>query len=158
MEKKEAAEFLGVSVRTLERMAAQGRLVKGRARRKTRPVVVFDRTQLESLKAELETNRPNEVFPRKNGPRPLDSIGFRLDPFYVGRLATEGKRQGLSAAEMARKLVVQGLEDTAVQEVKDELSKLRDGLGHMFYAILIKGFGMSEEAADILVQDTILTR
>lgn len=157
MEKQEAADFLGVSVRTVERLAAQGRLTKGRARRKTRPVVVFDRTQLETLKEDLQSaNRRIAVTP--NGDRPKEAIGFRLDPYYIDRLSTVGENHGLSPAEFARKLVIEGLEDTKLDDVREEISRLREGLGHMFYAILVKQFGMSADAADTLVQQTGLAR
>ena len=62
MEKQEAAEYLGVSTRTLERLTASGRIKKGRALRKTRPVAVYDDMDLERLKSELESGRPPEVL------------------------------------------------------------------------------------------------
>ncbi len=36
MRKQEAADFLGISTRTLERLVAEGKLVQGRAKSKTR--------------------------------------------------------------------------------------------------------------------------
>ncbi len=54
MNKQEAAEFLGVSVRALERYVQQGRIGGRYEKGKTRPTLVFDKAELEAFKAELE--------------------------------------------------------------------------------------------------------
>ena len=54
MNKQEAADFLGVSVRALERYVQQGRVGGRYEKGKTRPTLVFDRAELESFKSELE--------------------------------------------------------------------------------------------------------
>ncbi len=54
MNKQEAAEFLGVSVRALERYVQQGRIGGHYEKGKTRPTLVFDAAELEAFKAELE--------------------------------------------------------------------------------------------------------
>ena len=54
MNKQEAAEFLGVSVRALERYVQQGRIGGHYEKGKTRPTLVFDKAELEVFKAELE--------------------------------------------------------------------------------------------------------
>jgi len=56
MNKQQAAEFLGVSVRALERYVQQGRISVKYEKGKTRPTANFDQTELEGLKAEL--NQP----------------------------------------------------------------------------------------------------
>lgn len=156
MEKQEAAQFLGVSVRTLERFCAAGRLTKGRARKKTRPVVTFDREQLETLKAELETVRPVEAMRQKAVEKPRDAIGFRLDPFYIQRLTEEGAKREMSAGEYARRLVIQSLEDTRVEQFRDEVHALREGMADIFYAFLTMQCNVSEAKALAFVKDTIL--
>ena len=148
MEKAEAAEFLGVSVRTLERLAAAGRLKKGRALRKTRPVVTYEQTDLERLRDELERGRPAEVFRRLNTSKPTSAIGFRLDPFYVKQLEQEGAKHGMSAGEYARRLVIRGMEG---QTAEGDIRELRETLADMFYVILVTRLGSSEaEAAEII--------
>ena len=57
MNKKEAANFLGVSVRALERYVQQGRISVRYEKGKTRPTANFDPTELESFKTEL--NQPS---------------------------------------------------------------------------------------------------
>lgn len=57
MDKKAAAEFLGVSVRALERYVQQGRISVRYEKGKTRPTANFDQAELEAFKAEL--NQPS---------------------------------------------------------------------------------------------------
>ncbi|MEO0683601.1 MAG: helix-turn-helix domain-containing protein [Cyanobacteria bacterium J06633_8] len=56
MNKKQAAEYLGVSVRALERYVQQGKLTVRYEKGKTRPTANFDQTELETFKEEL--NQP----------------------------------------------------------------------------------------------------
>jgi excisionase family DNA binding protein len=55
MNKSEAAEFLGVSLRAVERYASAGRLPSCYVRGKTGQVLDFDQVDLEAFKIELET-------------------------------------------------------------------------------------------------------
>ncbi|MBW4636291.1 MAG: helix-turn-helix domain-containing protein [Iphinoe sp. HA4291-MV1] len=54
MNKQEAADFLGVSVRALERYVQQGRISVRYEKGKTRPTAHFDSSELEVFKTELE--------------------------------------------------------------------------------------------------------
>ena len=56
MNKQSAADFLGVSVRALERYVQQGRISVKYEKGKTRPTANFDQTELEAFKEEL--NQP----------------------------------------------------------------------------------------------------
>jgi excisionase family DNA binding protein len=56
MNKQEAADYLGVSVRALERYVQQGKISVKYEKGKTRPTANFDATELEIFKAEL--NQP----------------------------------------------------------------------------------------------------
>ncbi len=150
MERLESANFLGVSLSTLDRLASQGRLKKGRAKRKTRPVTVYDRKELESLKAELEAIKPGRAK-RQGLERQLDTVGFRIDPLYIKRLQLEGETRGMSVGEYARFLVIRSLEDTTSQRVAEELTALRKSLSGMFYLILVDQFEASPEEAQAIV-------
>ncbi|MBA3920189.1 MAG: helix-turn-helix domain-containing protein [Nostocaceae cyanobacterium] len=57
MNKQQAADFLGVSVRALERYVQQGRIGVKYEKGKTRPTVQFDQGELDAFKAEL--NQPS---------------------------------------------------------------------------------------------------
>lgn len=152
MEKQDAAEYLGVSTRTLERLVASGRLKRGRALRKTRPVAVFEEKELERLKRELDSGRPPEVFGRPNTPKPKDAIGFRLDPFYIKLLGEEGEKKGLSPSEYARKLVIQGLEEPSTEKVFAEVESLRKSLSEMFFLMLVSKLGATDHEAEEIVK------
>lgn len=56
MNKQQAADYLGVSVRALERYVQQGKISVKYEKGKTRPTANFDHTELEAFKAEL--NQP----------------------------------------------------------------------------------------------------
>ena len=62
MNKKEAAEFLGISVRPLERYVQQGRISVRYEKGKTRPTANFDPAELETLDAASRT-KPNLINP-----------------------------------------------------------------------------------------------
>ncbi|GAB1538082.1 hypothetical protein NUACC21_07390 [Scytonema sp. NUACC21] len=53
MNKQQAADFLGVSVRALERYVQQGKISVRYEKGKTRPTANFDETELEAFKEEL---------------------------------------------------------------------------------------------------------
>ncbi len=55
MNKKEAAQYLGVSTRAIERYTQKGKLSVKYLSGKTRPVAVYDQEELDRLKEELET-------------------------------------------------------------------------------------------------------
>jgi excisionase family DNA binding protein len=55
MNKEEAAAYLGISTRTLERYTQQGKLEVKYEGAKTRPIATYDRDDLDRLKAELGT-------------------------------------------------------------------------------------------------------
>lgn len=66
MNKQSAAEFLGVSVRALERYVQQGRLGGRYEKGKTRPTLVFDKASLEAFKVELEQKLYKPVVESSN--------------------------------------------------------------------------------------------
>ena len=53
--KQQAAEFLGVTIRTLERYTQEGKVGGRYEKGKTRSVMVYDEEELRALKAELTT-------------------------------------------------------------------------------------------------------
>lgn len=151
MERKEAAEYLGISMRTLDRVVSKGRLTKGRALKKTRPVVVFEESEVRELKAELDARQGQRTGTGSTIAEPADTVAFRLDPAYFSRLETEGSNHGLSSGQYARRLVIQSLEDTRLEQIRTEIKELREGLTEMFYLVLVHKMGASESEADEIV-------
>lgn len=64
MTKQEAAEFLGVSLRALERYTAQNRVAVRYEKGKTRSVLVYEESELERFKAEVERERHRPTIER----------------------------------------------------------------------------------------------
>jgi excisionase family DNA binding protein len=76
MNKKDAAEFLGVSVRAVERYTQQGKLSVTYAKGRTRPVAEYRQEELDALRAEITANlyhqrpaheKPNFANPEQGG-------------------------------------------------------------------------------------------
>jgi excisionase family DNA binding protein len=71
MNKQEAATFLGVSMRTLERLTQQGRISARYERGRTRPVPMYDREELERAKPEIES----KMYPHRPTARNVANSG-----------------------------------------------------------------------------------
>lgn len=54
MNKKEAADYLGVSTRAIERYTAQGKLTPSYEKGRTGPAPVYDQAQLDELKKQMD--------------------------------------------------------------------------------------------------------
>lgn len=89
MNKQEAAEFLGVSVRALERYVQQGRISVKYEKGKTRPTANFDPIELEAFKEELNqpTIKPAVEY-RQISTEPQQQTGKTV--LYSGDLAESG--------------------------------------------------------------------
>lgn len=154
MDKRAAAEYLGVSVRTIERWASSGRLKRGRAPGRRRARSDFDIQDLDVIKARMSgaTEAGTEAPPRE---KPRDTISFRIDPEYLRRLEREGRTRNLSAPEYARSLIVLGLDDDRVNTLSADIQSLRRGLAEMFSLILTEKFGASEADAMRIVSNML---
>src|SRR5579883_2748009 len=86
MNKQQAAEFLGVSVRALERYVQQGRISVKYEKGKTRPTANFDASELEAFKAEL--NQPT-VKPSVESRQTPTEVQQQTDKpvLYTGEIA-----------------------------------------------------------------------
>ena len=82
LNKQQAAEFLGVNVRTLERYTQEGKIGSRYEKGKTRSVVVYDEEELRAFKAaqETKTYKP-AVDPTPTNP---DSDEAALSKFVEG--------------------------------------------------------------------------
>jgi excisionase family DNA binding protein len=73
MNKAEAAEFLEIGVRSLERYMSQGRIAYTRQRGKTGEVVVFNKLELEHFKEELHQATHQGAIEQSRQESPLNS-------------------------------------------------------------------------------------
>jgi DNA-binding transcriptional MerR regulator len=89
MNKKEAAEYLDVSTRAIERYTKQGKLTVKYEKGKTRSIAIYDQAELERLKEELNTpvykpsveittNTDNSDIAPVGIPQVLEKIGFPI--------------------------------------------------------------------------------
>ncbi|MBD2169580.1 hypothetical protein H6G04_35075 [Calothrix membranacea FACHB-236] len=76
MNKQEAADYLGVSDRALERYVQQGKISVKYEKDKTRSTANFDPKELETFKAELEQPTIKPAFEsRQNATEPQSDTG-----------------------------------------------------------------------------------
>ncbi len=96
MNKTEAAEFLGVSPRAVERYASSNRLASYYVRGKTGKVLAFDVDELERFKAELDTPQVRDT------PEPDDArqkaIQAVIDPTSTQPTSSALSRRGGSSS------------------------------------------------------------
>lgn len=69
MRKKEAAEFLGIGIRTLESYTAQGLISVTYERGKTRPTANYNQDELERFKLELKNPKIKPAFESREIPQ-----------------------------------------------------------------------------------------
>lgn len=79
MNKKEAANFLGVSVRALERYVQQGRISVRYEKGKTRPTANFDPAELETFKTELNQPSYKPAVQSRQSPSNIESRQITTD-------------------------------------------------------------------------------
>lgn len=108
MNKQSAADFLGVSVRALERYVQQGRISVKYEKGKTRPTANFDPAELEAFKSEL--NQPT------------------VKPAFESRqIATEQEQQTGKLVHQSGEITEFGTEFGEVGVI-DKLSSIIEGL------------------------------
>jgi excisionase family DNA binding protein len=79
MNKIEAAEFLGISPRSLERYTASGRIAAAYVKGRTRPTLEYSREDLDAFKAELEAPVEKPIVPNPDT-KALARIGGNASP------------------------------------------------------------------------------
>jgi excisionase family DNA binding protein len=99
--KAQAAEFLGVGIRAVERYSEQGRLTVRYEKGKTRPVAVYDEKELKALKAELKSSLEPPMRPQVLNPANTEQpdSGISGKPVIQQSLALTGSTAGTRAAQ-----------------------------------------------------------
>jgi len=112
MNKKEAAEYLGVSTRAIERYTAQGKLTPTYEKGRTGPAPVYDQAQLDDLKKQMdESAEATSAAVQREKPDKSDKgdkqgglvlrSGSRAD--LAAFITALDKARGLSIADIAAK-------------------------------------------------------
>lgn len=103
MNKQEAAEFLGVSVRALERYVQQGRISVKYEKGKTRPTANFEQAELEAFREEL--NQPS-VKPA------FESRQTATDE--IRQISSEGESRQISSEDEYRQIATDQQQETGI--------------------------------------------
>lgn len=132
----EAATFLGISTRTLDRYTKAGRIPCRVQKGRTRPNVVYDEEDLAALKAELDEQRTPQAEATPSSTA-MQRIGFRLEPFYIKKLEEDGARQGMTAEAYARHLVIRSLESESHEPVLAAIAGLQEEIEGLKRALVL---------------------
>lgn len=150
MNQHEAAQFLGVTDRTLRHYTRQGRIPATWDKTRKRRTLVYAEEALRALKAELEQARRWQTPPAESAR--TDTIGFRVDAHYRAQLTEAAQKHGLSAGAYARVLVISALDADPTQA----LSRLRHDLATSVYALLAYAGTLTPEQAERWVRENLL--
>jgi excisionase family DNA binding protein len=113
MNKREAAEYLGISTRMLENYATKGRLSVRKEKGATGDIAIYDDGELRKLKAELDAKRaPRPSIVREDGETSAmvrasasDASGLVSGAFF-GRLAEALQGKQTATASIGEKLML----------------------------------------------------
>ncbi len=105
--KQQAAAHLSVSIRSLERYTAVGRIAARYEKGRSKPTPFYREDDLDQLKAALDEKRPTVTL-RTPVSRPI--VAFRLPEHYFDQLCEDGLRHSMSPGEYARHRLIDLLE------------------------------------------------
>ena len=164
MSELEAAAYLNLNVRTLQRYRKKGSLAYREAPGKTRSTIEYDRADLDRLKTDLEAKRVRSQKPRasQQPTTPRVAFGFALEEY--AELEREARRFEMSVGEYARRLVREGLESrfqseaaelrTRIKQLEMELARTRRDFAAGFEAVL-EYAGLDPDAAKKWVEENL---
>lgn len=96
MTESEATKYLGLTARTLRNYRRSGKLAYREVKGKTRPVIEYDRSDLDTLKAQLEKRQAKSAKRAAVINPPLPRVTFGLPPSEYEELhQAAGKRGSL---------------------------------------------------------------
>jgi hypothetical protein len=145
MREPEASEYLGLTVRTLRNYRRKGKLPFRETQGRTRPVIEYDRSDLDRLKAELSA-RQQRHREAPSGSRTNPRVTFGLPRQEYEELASDAARVGLSVSEYARRLARDRMESqyltqagelrAGLERTNDEVRRIRDEFAAGIEAVL----------------------
>lgn len=164
MREFEAAEYLGISARTLYRYRCAGKVPFRQLKHGPgRPVIDYDEQDLARLKAELERAvAEKSASPQQEPAHPR--VSFRLSRKEHTELQQEAVRYSMSPAEYARSLVRIALESQLrahtealrgqVETTRTEMKRLRAQVSGALVVVL-ENMGFSPEDARQWVRENL---
>ena len=143
MNREQAAQFLGISPRTLYRLEQGGKLASRKEKTPKGHVVLYEVADLERLKVQLAARA--EAAKTSKPPR-LKRVTFGLSPHDFEELAGEAKKYDMKPGEYARRLMRESLESSLKGEIRElhtkdaksreELKRLRNDVAGAVEALL----------------------
>lgn len=159
MTKRQAAQLLGVQVRTIERYLTAGKLpYTQREVESGRFIDDLADDDVQALKAARDAaraHREQRVVP----PTVMQHVSFRVEPEYLQVLDIEAARRKLKRTEYARQLFCTALTDGQirqaqveelrgdVQRLNQEFGRLRHDLVELLYQLFTLGVKVEERRA-----------
>lgn len=161
MNREQAAQYLGISPRTLYRLEQGGKLTSRKEKTPKGHVVLYEVADLDRLKVELASRAQSA---KTSKPPRLKRVTFGLSPHDFEELAGEAKKYGMKPGEYARKLMRESLESRLGGEIRDlhaedaktaqEVKRLRNDVAGAFEALL-EFLKLSPEEASQWVTENI---
>ena len=172
MSEKEAADYLGLSVRTLQRYRDKGALAYRRVTTKVGQMIAYDPAELDRMNQALAMQRATSAKPKRAQKSSPPRVTFGLSPEAIDELTREAKRFEMSVNEYARRLVRDGLESTfqaetaelraevkrlktTTEQMKTDLERTRRDFAGGFEAVL-EFSGVASEDAKTWVAENLL--
>lgn len=163
MNKQEAADFLGVSVRALERYVSQGKISVRYEKGKTRPTANFDPQELEAFRAELTqpTYKPRQI-PTPSQPAEDTALTYSGEIADFGEVTAIDKLAGIIERLLQRDLPVVPIADKLLLTISEAqaltgLSRefLRDAIasGELKAKVIGKGWRIKRSDLDNFIDE-----
>lgn len=158
MTKRQAAQILGVQIRTIERYLSAGKLPYTQTEVDGKVVDDLAEEDVLALRAARDAAaaaREQRVIP----PTVMQHVSFRVEPEYLQVLEIEAARRKLKRTEFARQLFCTALtegqtREAQIEEIRgdlqrlgQEVGKLRRNMGELLYQVLVMGVKASEDEA-----------
>lgn len=164
MTKDEAARYLNVSTRAVERYTSQGKLSVHYEKGKTRPVAVYDESELRALKAEIENpavHRPAVERPKASPAnessgqalittKPDQSLAEFVEIFREA--FNSARRPPVSIAEIAHKTMLTLPEAAALTSLSRNHLRAAISEGKLKARIIGKGWRVKRTDLDAYVR------
>ena len=125
MSEAEAAIYLQLHVRTLQRYRKKGTLPYREEAGKTRAIIAYDKADLDRLKAELEARRTTTTRLQGKAKVARQRVTFGLTSAAYAELENEAKQFGMGVGEYARRLTREGLESSFHSEAKELRNRVK---------------------------------
>jgi hypothetical protein len=168
MTKQQAAQTLGVTVRTVERYLTAGKLPYTQRKIDDRVIDDIDDDEVHALKAARDVaaaEREQRVVP----PTVMQHVSFRVEPEYLQVLEIEAARRQLKRTEYARQIFCHALTEKQIQqaqleELRDDVQRLnhgvdelRRGMVEMFFQLLVQVCKIKETEAEEWIREVFRT-